>query len=249
MITRDSGNRIAHAGVVSVALALALAAGARVEAQSGGVIGACVSANGSMRVIAPGDVCKKGETLLSWNAEGPAGPAGPAGPTGPTGATGPAGPAGRDGRDAEAPGPPPQTVMLQMSIDGLNGNLPTPIFGFTLGASNPSSVVIGGGAGKVSFADLNVSKMIDGDSVPLLKATATGQHLTKVTIDVFNIGDREPFATYQFEDVFVVSSVFGGSLSSVSEQVAFNFAKITSDIDVNGTLFHSCFDIARNMSC
>jgi hypothetical protein len=50
-------------------------------------------------VAGPGD-CKKNQTPVSWNIQGPAGPTGPTGPTsatgptGPTGATGPTGPTG-----------------------------------------------------------------------------------------------------------------------------------------------------------
>jgi hypothetical protein len=54
------------------------------------------------KVANPGD-CKKNQTLVSWNVQGPAGPTGPggamgpAGPTGPGGAMGPAGPPGPTG--------------------------------------------------------------------------------------------------------------------------------------------------------
>ncbi len=137
-----------------------------------------------------------------------------------------------------------------MRIDGLNGNNATPIFSFSLGATNSVSTSGGGGgAGKVTFANLVVSKMLDGDSVPLLQAAATGQVLRNLVIDVFVAGRNVPFATYTFEDVVVTSNVLGSSTSAVNEQDAFDFRKITSDVTISGQTFHSCFDIKAVASC
>jgi hypothetical protein len=69
-------------------------------------IHACVHREtGQVRIVSAGEQCRRNETALEWNAEGPAGPAGaeahgemgPAGPQGEAGATGPAGPAGPQG--------------------------------------------------------------------------------------------------------------------------------------------------------
>ena len=61
-------------------------------AQAGGAISACVLKDGTLHITSTG-MCKKGETLLTWNITGPQGPIGPAGPTGPEGQAGPQGPA------------------------------------------------------------------------------------------------------------------------------------------------------------
>ena len=143
---------------------------------------------------------------------------------------------------------PAPTVATQMRIDGLNGNNPTPIFTFSLGATNSASTS-GAGAGKVTFSDLVVSKMLDGDSVPLLQAAATGQVFRSLVIEVSNVGSNVPFATYTFEDVTVTSNVLGSSNSTVNEQDAFDFRRITSDVTLNGQTFHSCFDIKALSSC
>jgi len=144
----------------------------------------------------------------------------------------------------------PSTFVAQLRIDGLNNDNPTPIFSFTLGATSSASTSGGGaGAGKVTFANLVVSKMLDGDSVPLLQAAATGQVLKKLTIDVFAIGASAPFATYTFENAIVTSNVLGSTTSAVSEQDAFDFTRITSDVTFNGQTFHSCFDIKALSTC
>ncbi len=156
-------------------------------------------------------------------------------------------PSGSGCKATETPRP---LVNAQMKIDNLNGGNATPIFTFSLGASNAAtSSGAGGGAGRPTFANLAVSKMLDPDSVPLLQAAATGQIFHRLTIDVFAAGSTVPFATYTFEDVVVASTVIGSSTSAVSEEDAFDFRKITSDVTLNGQTFHSCFDIKALTSC
>jgi hypothetical protein len=50
-----------------------------------------------MRLVAPGEACRRNETKVHWNVAGPQGPQGPIGPAGPKGATGPQGLPGKDG--------------------------------------------------------------------------------------------------------------------------------------------------------
>lgn len=70
-----------------------------------GVINACYSGTGSLRVIdtaarPPRNKCFGTETALSWTAKGIAGPRGPAGAAGPPGPRGPAGaPGSSSGQD------------------------------------------------------------------------------------------------------------------------------------------------------
>jgi len=146
---------------------------------------------------------------------------------------------------------PTSGVIVQMRIAGINDNTPTAIQSFSLGATDTLSVSTGsgGGAGKVSFANLTVSKGLDADSVPLLQAAATGQVLKTVVIDVFAAHDGAPFATYTFEDVVVTSNVIGAANSSTTEQDAFDFRRISSDVSINGQTFHSCFDVKAGASC
>jgi hypothetical protein len=66
-------------------------------------IHACVHREtGQVRIVSAGEQCRRNETALDWNAEGPAGPAGAGtqgevGPAGPQGEIGPAGPKGDPG--------------------------------------------------------------------------------------------------------------------------------------------------------
>jgi hypothetical protein len=64
---------------------------------SGGVIYACVRLDRDrdegrlVRLVAAGERCRRHETRIHWNVEGPAGPEGAPGPVGPEGPAGPAG--------------------------------------------------------------------------------------------------------------------------------------------------------------
>ena len=82
---------------------------ATTSATTTGVIKACASSTGALRLAGSGGTCRSGETAVSWNkvgpsgtpgatgATGPVGPAGDVGPTGPAGADGAAGPTGATG--------------------------------------------------------------------------------------------------------------------------------------------------------
>ena len=73
-------------------------------------IHACVHReNGQVRIVAAGDQCRRQESSLEWNTEGPsgAGAQGAAGPAGPQGEMGPAGPQGDIGPAGPAGDPGP----------------------------------------------------------------------------------------------------------------------------------------------
>lgn len=237
-------SRLVGAALAGSVLAMLMVASVPVSAQSG-AIRACVGNDGKLSVIGEGGSCKSNESLLVWNIAGPAGPAGPEGPEGP------AGPAGRDGRDATGPVPPAPSLLMQMTVDDMNNDNPTPIQSFSLGATNTGDIGFGGGGGtgKVDFQSLNVTKMLDGMSVSLLTAAATGEHIMDVKIEVFSIGSNTPFAVYTFEDVLVTAHIFGSSQNAMSEQVSFVFAKIKSNITVGGTTFQGCYDVKANKTC
>jgi large repetitive protein len=75
---------------VGLGLVILTAVGAIASAASSdGQIHACkIKRHGFLRQIDAGASCKRTETAVSWNIQGPAGPAGPAGPQGPQGPKG-----------------------------------------------------------------------------------------------------------------------------------------------------------------
>ncbi|MEA2445324.1 MAG: hypothetical protein QOJ12_2616 [Thermoleophilales bacterium] len=118
----------------------AFSAGAIAVAQSGGsptdVVNGCVAKQtGALRVLAKGKTkCKRGESALSWNKQGPAGAPGAGGAAGAAGAQGERGPQGERGL-AGADGA--QGIQGTQGIQGATGPGTTEAnaFDFTVGSA------------------------------------------------------------------------------------------------------------------
>ena len=134
---------------------------------------------------------------------------------------------------------PPETVGVLQIAD--YGDAAAPIYGFSFGATNTGSAAPGGGggAGKVSFSDLSVTKLPDTLSAQLLLDTATGRHLKLVEITLKRGSAVD--ATYRLTDVIVTAF----QTSPAIEQISFSFAKI--EVTVGGRV--ACFDVLTNASC
>jgi len=150
---------------------------------------------------------------------------------------------------------PAPVITAQMTLEtvaaspGIVG--PNPIINFTLGGSNNTTIgsaTGGAGAGKISFAPLKVTKMLDGMSPVLLSHMATGNHFKEVKIEVFGAGNVL-LATYRFKTAFVTSDLIGGESMSLSEQVIMVFGILESDVNVGGVSVHTCWDQITNTSC
>ncbi len=106
-----------RAHLLSLAAALALgssvpiAIAATSSGGAGAVIHACAGPDGQLRLVPPEENCRKQETRLTWNQEGPAGLpglAGAQGEPGPVGEAGPPGPQGMRGERGDQGEPGPQ---------------------------------------------------------------------------------------------------------------------------------------------
>jgi len=166
-----------------VALPLALVAGVALAAQPSGrrppnaVIPACVKkGSGQVRVVRPGAACRKRESPLSWNAQGPAGPRGATGAAGATGPAGPAGPKGDPGArgatgasgpkgDAGPQGPPGPALSSLESLNGiachLGGTAGTASLTYDAGGVATLKCVTGGGG---SSGDIRVNELMTGST-------------------------------------------------------------------------------------
>jgi hypothetical protein len=213
-----------------------------------GVIRACAGANGQVRLLGDGDACRPNEAPVSWSfsgpmgdpgPEGPAGPQGPQGEAGPQGPEGPQGPAGPAGAACEAPG---SHIIGEITIDGITV-APAAIYGFALGGTQSADIGGGGGgAGKVTFTDVRVTKEIDASSPQLFLALASGQHIKVAVVTVFHAGTTVPAAVYELADILISEVSMSPSAGNVpTESVALNFAKIA----FNG----ACWDVKQNKAC
>jgi type VI secretion system secreted protein Hcp len=213
-----------------------------------GTIGACYVPGGSVRFVDGPQDCRTStgevsEQFLTINQKGPTGPAGAAGAAGAPGAPGPAGAPGAPGAPGGTIGmPPPNPAAASdylLEIDGIKGEsadkkhkdtIDIESFSWGVSQQGTHSSGGGGGAGKVSFSDITVTKLIDKSSPLLFKRVATGQHIKKAVLFVRKAGgQQQEYMKITLEDVLVSSYKTAPSKSSDSvplEQVSLNFSKI-----------------------
>jgi Type VI secretion system effector, Hcp len=200
-------------------------------------INGCVGANGSLRVVLPGESCKNSEFAISWNSVGLQGPAGPQGAQGGTGPAGPQGPAG----DACSH---PVLIGLMQINDGSTVGPQIPIYGATGGVVDAIGGGGGGGAGKAVFSPFAVQKALDATSPDLIKDAASGKNLKTITITI-NATQTSPAAIIELSDGLISSYSVVPTCGVMLESVQLDFGKIR--ITVNGVT--ACWDLVQNKSC
>jgi type VI secretion system secreted protein Hcp len=215
------------------ALGTAAAAIAWAAAGDSAVINACV-AKGSGVVRIPGaGGCRRNETALDWNAQGPIGPQGPQGPQGPAGSSG-----------SGAPEPNTRDVAF-MHVDG--GSVGTidgeatekghekwiTLVGYDGAATAPTVAGgSGGGVGKVQLEPIVITKKIDTSTPKLFEALVTGRHLPAVQIDFVRqngAGGDDVYYSVKLEQVIVTGvhqTDAGKAGGQPLEQVSLDFQRI-----------------------
>jgi type VI secretion system secreted protein Hcp len=109
-----------------------------------------------------------------------------------------------------------------------------PIFSFSWGASNPTSIggsTGGGGAGKVNISGFNFMKKTDSASAALFQACCTGKHFPKGFVTLYKAGGDKAvdFLKYEFEQVYIESIQWSGSSGgddTPMESVSFAFGRV-----------------------
>ena len=105
------------------------------------------------------------------------------------------------------------------------------IASFSVGASNPSDIAHGGGAGagKVDISSLTLQKQVDMSSVKLFTNCCKGTHFDEGTLTVREAGGDTPLEYYiiSLKQVFIDSMSWGGSTGAgkPTESVAISFAE------------------------
>ncbi len=125
-----------------------------------------------------------------------------------------------------------------MRVDGIEGEATernhakwSNIASFSWGATNSGGLAMGGGggAGKVQFNQVMVTKTIDKATPKLAQVLAEGRHLAKVEFD-FTRGGRAEFAYLKVTLMDVTVSTETIAVASAAdpgvEHVGFNFAKV-----------------------
>jgi type VI secretion system secreted protein Hcp len=114
-----------------------------------------------------------------------------------------------------------------------------PALTWSFGATQTSTTGgAGTGAGRANITDVSVSKRTDSCSPILFGDVATGRHITRVTI-VQQDNNRDDVFTVVLEDVIVSSYQLGGSQNDEvpTEQLSFNFGRITITDNISGNRF------------
>ena len=144
----------------------------------------------------------------------------------------------------------PQSAIT-VNLTGLNcttnaGTDAFSVLSWSWGASNPADIISGGGggAGKVSVSDVNVTKPFDACSPALLGAVATGKHYQSLTLTQSNSDGTA--TTLVLSDVIVSSWQASGSVGSeaATESASFAFAKVCLTDGASGSKF--CYDLKAN---
>ena len=85
----------------------------------------------------------------------------------------------------------------------------------------------GGGAGKASFHDLSFMHGFDKASAAIMKACATGEHITEATLTARKAGKgQQEYIILKMTDILVTSVQPSGSSEHPMESVSMQFAKV-----------------------
>lgn len=235
---------------VALGAALALATVAGLASAHGGDasrVHACVGSGGTVRIVGASEACRANENAVDWAIQGPQGDTGQQGPQGP------AGPAGAS--DA-----PNRQVVGRLSIAGItggdaDGDGTMELRGYDSGVTNSGTFGGGGGsgAGKASFTDFSVIKVLDAASPVLAMAVARGEHFTSATIEVFKPGTTEVAMSYELKEVIISElhqSATGKAGDIPLESISLNFAEIRwTSFPAGGSPVTRCYSIIRAMAC
>jgi type VI secretion system secreted protein Hcp len=109
------------------------------------------------------------------------------------------------------------------------------LISFDFGATNPSSIGVGGGGGTgaVNISSFNFTKKTDAASADLFKHCCQGKHFDQAKVTMYKAagdGGALDYLIFEFEQVFVDSINWSGAEGTdgiPTEMVSFSFGKIT----------------------
>lgn len=236
------------AGVIHGCINKATAVVRIIDTAKTGALGQCITTTGPLAETpvtwsqtGPAGVAGAPGTPGTPGQDGAAGPQGPQGATGAQGLQGVAGPVGPQGPEGPAGtacttacvASPTRSIYLDLgaAFQGESTSVHHPntidLQSYAFGVSNSGTTQVGGGggAGKASFSDISVSKLVDRSGPLLMEAVATGQHIQTATVYVEN-ADGTEITKIVLTDVLASSLQSGGDGVSQSESLSLNFSKI-----------------------
>ena len=155
-------------------------------------------------------------------------------------------------------------MAVYLKLDGIEGESQDSrhakeidVSAWSLGVTNAGAGHAGGGggAGRATFTELSVTKVLDKASPALLLAVATGRHIRTAKLTVTSGGPRPlEYLTVDLEDVLVASCLLADPADSDRpvENVSFQYGKIhvtysqQSPTGALGTVSAFGWDVVRN---
>lgn len=135
-------------------------------------------------------------------------------------------------------------VDMFLELDGIKGESTDSkhkekidILAWSWGLSNTGTFHhgSGGGAGKVNFQDISITKYIDKATSDLLFHCASGKHIAKGTIIVRKAGEKPlEYLTIKMDKIMVSSQSTGGSGGEerLTENITLNFSKVALEYKI-----------------
>ncbi|MDA8296222.1 MAG: type VI secretion system tube protein Hcp [Actinomycetota bacterium] len=222
------------------------------------VLTACKSLAGFLRLVSSPSDCRRNETAVQWNIQGPTGPQGPVGPKGTTGATGPAGPKGPAGPQGPVG---PQGPAGSLSASGVAG--PQVVGHLTLLPQQPGQPAVASqtmaiysfssdlkqtlnlgslgaetGAGKLTLSPITVTVPIGTFDTVLAQDEALGTPLAGAQVVLYQPGTTTPAETLNLAVVAVsdLSTLTGGTNSTTPvDALTLNYGAYQMEVPAPGT--------------
>jgi type VI protein secretion system component Hcp len=228
----------------------------------------CSAADGSVKLITAGTAptCKPGETLQSWNAQGPQGLPGEPGAQGPVGQASVVGFPHSDCPTfpvAAGGGSMPSLLTVpdmpgESVIEGFEDLIVTQ--GFSWGSADGRGGAAGCGTGAEGsfYFDLTVTKSFDKASQPLMLANLKGSDLGTIRLQSFRstgASNPEVYLTIELEHARVATDQMSAAGSAVDEKVTFVSQKATVSYRsqrADGKLdppVVTCYDAGNQVDC
>ncbi len=151
---------------------------------------------------------------------------------------------------------------MYLKIDGIEGEARDETHGdeidvlaWSWGMSQSGSMHTGGGggAGKVSVQDINITKRVDKSSPTLMQKCCKGEHIKEATLTVRKAGTK-PLEYYviKMEKLLIASVTIGGSggEEGLTENLSLNFEKVEAHYqpqDAEGAADGGTIDLAWNI--